>query len=136
MLTRVDLILQIVEGVVRQALLIAQRILQALHGLLALRAFATRPLRHLHVFHHLAQLIEQFLRLGGPALFHQLLQLVQHGLHLVLGDLQSLLVVGILLIGVQRLLLRQLLHIVLHRFVQLLHQLGDFLAVGTVLDRL
>ena len=93
------------------------------------------PLRNLHIFHHVAQLVQQFLRLGCPPFLHQLLQLVQHRLHLVLRNLHALLVFCRLLVRVLRLLLGQLLHIVLHRLVHILHQFGDFLLVGTVPDR-
>ena len=54
-------VLQIAEGIVRQALLIAQGFAQIFHRLLARTAFAltvalTFALGHLHVFHELAQL--------------------------------------------------------------------------------
>jgi hypothetical protein len=75
-----ELLLKVAEGVVAEVLLIAERVLQALHCLLPgrLRAIAAFALRDLHVFQHLLQSVEHFLRLGHAAFLHQFLDPAQH----------------------------------------------------------
>jgi hypothetical protein len=108
-----------------------------LHGLLAgaRLALALLALGHLHVFHHLAKLVEKLLRLGHAALLHELLEPLEHLLQLVGRDLLHVLVLGHLLV-VLRPLLGELAHVVLHRLAELLHQLGDLLVGGAVAHRL
>ena len=90
--TGIELILQVAERVIRQALLVAQSVRQALHRLLALAPLAAFALSDLHVLHQLAKLLEQFGGFGHPPLFHQLLQLIEHLLQLVLGNFGAVLV--------------------------------------------
>ena len=71
--SKAELLLQIAERVIRQLLLVAQRVRQPVHRLLPRPALA-RTLGDLQVLHQLVQLLQQRLRLGGAALFHQLLQ--------------------------------------------------------------
>ena len=78
----------------------------------------------MQVFHHLAQLIQQLLRLGHAPLFHQLLKAVQHVLQLVAGNFLPVAVFG-KLVAVAR-LLGQLRHVILHRLAQFFHQFGNF----------
>ena len=134
----VELVLQPLERLVGQILLVAQRLLQSLHGLLpgaGLTALLA-VLGHLKVLHHLRQLVEQLLRLGHAALFHQLLQAVEHVFQLLTGQF---LCVGRQfrhLLTVLLCLLCHLPHVVAHRLAQFLHQLRDLLVGGAVFHRL
>ena len=133
-------VLQLAEGVVRQALLIAQRLAQVAHRRVALAGVARciRVDHDLHVLHQLPHLFHQFGRLGHAALFHQLLQLVHHLLQLIAGHPHAFAVlvrlVGV--VGNALGLLGQFVHVFLHRLTHFLHQFVDLGGVGPVADRL
>ena len=131
-LARVELFLQIAERLIRQALLFPQGFCQAFHGLFARRlTLLALTLCDLHVFHHLTELFERFLRFGHAALFHELLDAIHHLLQIVLAHLHHVLVLRHLLIRIVLLVLLrlagQLTQIIVSRFTQFLHQFGDFL---------
>ena len=107
----------------------------------ALLALAALALGDLHVLHHLLKLLQQLLRLRRAALAHQLLNPFEQLIKLVLGDLLALtllalLVLALLAVGVAHGLLGQLLHVVVHRFAQLLHQLINLSLIRALPDRL
>ena len=130
-------VLQIAEGIVGQALLIAQGLAQIAHRLLtgAALALTALALRHLHVFHELTQFLHQLGGLGGAAFLHQLLQFVQHLLELILRHGHRILALlrfvqplgGLILFG-------QLLHVVIQRIAQFLHQRVNLSRVRPVAD--
>ena len=119
--------LHITEGFVSQILLVAQCVLKALHGLLAraIALFTLLTLSHLHVFHHLHELIEKCLRLVHATLLHQLFDLIEKLLKLILRHGLCVRIRLRLLISVLTLLFRKLPHVIIHGLTQLLHQLGD-----------
>jgi len=81
-------------------------------------------------------LLHQFLRLGCLALFHQLVQLFQHLVQLILGHLHALLpVLRGLGVGILAVLFGLLAHVVVQRVLHFLHQRVDFGGRGAVLDR-
>ena len=133
-------VLQIVEAVIGQFLLVAQGLVQILHRLiagLALTGARAVALGHFHVVHEVAQLLHQLLCLGGFAVFHQLLEFIQHLVQLILGHLLTLLAVlrgfGI---GVFAVLLGLLAHVIVQRVLHFFHQRVDFGGRGTIFDRL
>ena len=141
LLTLVRPVLQFTEGLVREILLIAQRIGQILHRLLAGRArpvAAFAALRHPQILQQLVQLLHQLLRFGHPAFFHQLLNAVHQGLQLVHREFHRILghirLIRAALIGLG--LLGEHPHVIIGGVAQFLHQLGDFLVRGTVAHRL
>ena len=97
-----ELALELLEAVVGEPLLLAERVGEALHRLLALRALAllalALPDHHLHVLEHLLEHVEERLGLLLAALLGELLDAVHQLLDLVLGhrlagrDLRLLLV--------------------------------------------
>ena len=132
---RVELLLQIPERLIRKALLLAQRVGQTLHRLTASRiALTVLALGHAQVFHHPLKLFQRLLRLGKPALFHQLLDAVHHVLQILLRHphhvFRELLVAVLLPVSLR--LLRLLAQIVLRGVAQFLHQLGDLFVAGAV----
>ena len=133
----VELLLQIAKRLIRQALLIAQRIGQPLHRLLPL-GLALAALRHAQVFHHLLEFLQRLLRLGKAALFHQLLNTVHHVLQVLLGQLHHVLrcLPRLIAIVLALRLLRFLPEIIFGGIAQLLHQLGNLIFAGAVFHRL
>ena len=131
-------ILQFAECVISEVLLIAQRVLQTLHRLLAGAAGAIATfaaLGHLHILKHLLQRIEHRLRLGHAALLHQLFDLAHHFVEVSHRHFHALaILIGAILAGFG--ILGELLHVVIHRLAQLLHQLGNLGVAGTLAHRL
>ena len=84
-----ELALELLEAVVGEPLLLAERVGEALHRLLALRALAllalALPDHHLHVLEHLLEHVEERLGLLLAALLGELLDAVHQLLDLVLG---------------------------------------------------
>ena len=120
-------------------MLIAQGFAQIAHRLLAgaaLAALAGLALRHLHVFHELAQHFHHFGSFRHAAFVDHLLQFVQHLLQLVLRHLNAGLIFGCLLIGVALRLFGQLFHIVVQSLTHLVHQLLNFIGISPVADGL
>ncbi len=74
-------VLQLLESLIREPLLLAQRILHLLH----LFRIPALLLGKLHVFHHLPHRFKQLARLFGLAVLRQSLQLVQHFPKLVIA---------------------------------------------------
>ena len=137
LLALVELALKLLEAVIRQVLLLAQGVLQFLQHLLAFLARLALLLGlHLQVLEHLAKLFQQCLGLFLLAGIGQFLDPVQKLLQLVLAEFHGVgIALGLLLVLVAHRLLRKLLHVVLHRLAQLVHQLGDFLFRRTVAER-
>ena len=132
-------ILQIAVGIIRQALLIAQGFAQIFHCLLTGTAFALTialpvTLGDLHVFHELTQLFHKFSGFGGFPFLHQLLQLVQHLLQLVLRHLYRRAVLRGFLFAVALIFFGQLIHVIIQGFAHFLHQLVNFFGRGAVFD--
>ena len=132
----VELVLQVAEGLIGQALLVAQRLGEAFHGALAfgLAALAL-SLGDAHVLHHLLKLLQRLLRFGHAALLHQFLNAVHHALQVVLRHLHA--VFGHLRVRVHRIavllrLPRQLAKVFIRRLAQLLHELRDLFVTGAV----
>ena len=137
LLLAIGAVLQVAKAVIGQLLLVAQGLAQILHRLVAgvaLTAALPVALGHLHVVHEVAQLVHQFLRLGGPALFHQLLQLVQHLVQLVLRHLHSGAVLRGFGIVLGPVLFGLLTHVIVQRVLHFLHQIVDLGRCGPVLD--
>ena len=112
--------------------------MQPFHRLLAgaagaIAAFAA--LGHLHILKHLLQRIEHFLRFGHATLLHQLFDLAHHLVEVGHRHFHAL---AILLgtIFARFGIFGELLHVVIHRLAQLLHELGDFFVAGTLAHRL
>ena len=105
-------------------MLLAQCLRQPLHSLLAL-ALPRLAAGHAHRLHHLLKLAQRLFGLCHSALRHQLLNTVHHILQVLLGELHGLALCHAL--PLLRLLLCKLLHIVLRRLAQRLHQLGNLL---------
>ena len=77
----VELFLQIPEGLIGQALLIAQRLGQAFHRALPFGlTILALPLGDAHILHHALEFLQSLLRFGHAALLHQLLDPVHHAL--------------------------------------------------------
>ena len=130
-------VLHVMEAVVRQFLLVAQGFPEVFHRLLAGAALALTlalTLGDLHVVHEIAQLLHQGLRFRSAALFHQLLQLVQHLLQLVLGHLHRLAVGLVRLVRVLRVFLRLLLHVIVQSLTHFLHQAVNLSRTGAIAD--
>ena len=92
--------------------------------------------RHLHIFHHLLELLQQRLRRVLGAALRQVLEPIDHVLQVALAHHLG---IGIerprqLLIIFQ--LLRQSLHVAGHRLAQLVHQLLDLVVAGAARERL
>ena len=137
-LPRVELVLQVLERLIRKRLLFAQGVRQPLHGLTTGHLHSVRPFGHLHVLGQLPQTIQQRLRLIGAALLHQLLQAVHQLLHLVAIDghlllrrvLRNVLVLPVLIFS------KLLCHVILQSLLHVLHKARDFFLAGPTTDRL
>ena len=136
-----ELALHVAERLVRQLLLLAQRVGKAVHRLAALPALSLAlplTLLNLQVLHHPVELVQQGLGLGHAALVHQALDLVHHLLDLIGGDGLALLAAPVGAVGlILRLaFLRQHVGIGVGRLAQLVHQPLDLVGAGPVADRL
>ena len=135
-----ELALELLEALVGEALLLAERVGEALHRLLALGALALLALplpdHHLHVLEHLLEHLEERLRLLLAPLLAELLDAVHQLLDLVLGHHLVGRDLGLLLLAALDGVARHLLHVVARRLAELVHQLGDLLVAGVVLERL
>lgn len=138
----IELFLQIPERLVRQALLISQRLGQAFHGLLTgiVAALPLLAFGHPQVLHHLLEFFQRLLRLGKAALFHQLLDAIHHVLQVLIGQhlhVTRLAPVGLVgLISLALRLLRFLAQVILGRVAQFLHQPRDLVLARAVPHRL
>ena len=92
--------------------------------------------RHLQIFHHLLELLQQLTRGILGAVARQVLQPVEHALEVLRAQRAGIAVerTGELLLVLQLLLHR--LQIAIHGGAQLIHQLLDFLIAGAAFERL
>ena len=132
------LILALLEGAVAQILLLADHVAKLVelrhHGVAFVAVHIRR--RHLQVFHHLLQLLQQRPRGVLGAALGQIFQPVEHALQIALAQH-----VGI---GIERAgqllavlhLLGHGLHEAVHRRAQLVHQRLDLVVAGAAFERL
>ncbi len=122
----VELLLKVTEGLIREALLLAQCLCQPFHRFLAF-TLPRLALGHPHILHHLLKLAQRLLSLSHAALLHELLNTVHHVLQVLLGELHAFALLSLFaILLLLLLLLGELLHVFVCRVAQLLHQLCDF----------
>ena len=124
-------------GAVAQVLLLADHVAQLIERRRHLIVVAAAVGRgHLQIFHHLLELGQKLLGGVARAAARHVLQPVEHVLQIALGHDARIGIERTRRLTVIALLLRQRLHVAVHRLAQLVHQLLDFLIAGAVRQRL
>ena len=124
-------------GAVAQILLLADHVAEFVERRRHLIVVAAAVGRgHLQIIHHLLELGQKLLCGVTRAAARHVLEPVEHVLQIALAQHPRIRIERAIALRIVAQLLRQRLHVAVHRLAQLVHQLLDFLIAGAVLQRL